>query len=113
MPRSVNDGLGRLGGREKGTPNRKSLMVESLIDLDNINLPFEVLKCCENLKPLEKANVLLKLMEFIYPKRKAIALVPGDDSKEEVTKITFRVVETRDELIRLEEIEKRLGALAD
>lgn len=113
MGRSTNDGLGRLGGREKGTPNKKSKIVESLLDFENINLPMEILECCKSLKPLDKASVMLKLMEFIYPKKKAIAVDLKQD-EEKVTKIIFHEVGSRGEVARLRELEakeKRLEAI--
>ena len=114
MPRSSNDGLGRLGGRQKGTPNKKSQIFESLLAVDDINLPSEILKCCENLKPLDKANIYLKLMEYIYPKRKAITIEDSEDSEERVTKINFVTVGSRKDVERLKELEgkeKRLEEL--
>lgn len=112
MGRVCEDGLGRLGGREKGTPNRKSQLIESLINVDEINLPGEILKCCENLKPLEKAQIMLKLMEYIYPKRKAIAHESKDDIEDRVTTISLIEIGSREDLARhrrlleLEEKEK-------
>lgn len=110
MGRAFNDGLGRLGGREKGTPNRKSQTIESLIDLDEINLPGEILNCCESLEPLEKAQIMLKLMEYIYPKRKAIAHELKDDEKNKGAKITFVEIGSREDLARhnrLQELEAK------
>lgn len=106
MGRVSNDGLGRLGGREKGTPNKRSQTIESHINLDEINLPNEILKCCESLKPLEKAQIMLKLMEYIYPKRKAITQEFKEDESNKVTKISFIEIGSREDLARAKRLEE-------
>ncbi len=107
MGRNSEDGLGRLGGREKGTPNKKSTVVESLLDIENTNLPLEILKCCESLKPIERAQVMLRLMDFVYPKKKAIAFVSPEEQESRVTKIILQKVGGRKEMQRLKELEEK------
>lgn len=114
MGRNADDGLGRLGGREAGTPNKRSMLVESLLALENIDLPSEILKCCDTLKPFEKAQVMLKLMEYVYPKKKAIAPDEFKGHQKEPTTIIFQEVGGRKEMQRLKELEekeKKLEAL--
>lgn len=107
MPRSSGDGFGRLGGRQKGTPNKRSQICESLLGYDEINLPLEILKCCESLNPLEKATIYLKLMEYIYPKRKAIMIEDNENSEERITNINFVEVGSRKEMERYKELEEK------
>lgn len=63
----------RRGGRQKGTPNKKTLdFVEALGTFD----PVEELKniCCNTDKDDLKAHICLNLLKYIYPQRKAIEL---------------------------------------
>ena len=63
-------GLGKSGGRGKGTPNRKTLTLhESLGDLD---VPKRLIELMPMLDPAKQADVLVQLMSYLYPKRKAI-----------------------------------------
>ena len=43
-----------------------------MIDSNKFDLPQMMLDSALELPPTERATILLKLMEFIYPKRKAV-----------------------------------------
>lgn len=63
----------RRGGRQKGTPNKKTLeLVEALGSFD----PIEELKeiCYATEKEDLKAHICLNLLKYIYPQRKAIEI---------------------------------------
>lgn len=64
-------GCKKTGGRGKGAPNKKTTALEHILELENCNLPREILACCMEMPPSDRAAVYLKLMEFIYPKRRA------------------------------------------
>lgn len=72
----------KTGGRKKGTPNKRTLhLFENLnsVGLDVISKLSEILPQL----PIEKqADVLLELMPYIYPKRKAIELSTVADDNE-------------------------------
>lgn len=72
-------GSPRVGGRQKGTPNKSSLTIlEKLAAFDN-GAGFDPVTEALNLytlihadNPLVAVKIPLTLMEYIYPKRKAI-----------------------------------------
>lgn len=73
MSRTKNDGRGRLGGREKGTPNKitadmKAWIAEILNDgrgrfMDSLN----------DLESSEYIRVYMGLLNYVIPKRQAIS----------------------------------------
>ncbi len=75
----------RRGGRQKGTPNKKTLeFVKALGSFD----PLEELKniCCNTDKDDLKAHICLNLLKYIYPQRKAVE-IDAVDIKLPVVKI--------------------------
>jgi len=65
-------GSEKFGGRKKGTPNKKTIELKEFFDSVDFCIPEEISKTLPSLEPEKKVEVLLKLMEFIYPKRKAL-----------------------------------------
>ncbi|MCB9072500.1 MAG: hypothetical protein H6623_02675 [Bdellovibrionaceae bacterium] len=71
MPRPK--GIAKTGGRQKGTPNKRTLVLaDCLTDLN-----FDILERITDLIPIldvnKQADVLLELMTYLYPKRKAVS----------------------------------------
>jgi hypothetical protein len=63
-------GIEKSGGRGKGTPNRKTVTLhDALSDLD---VPKRLIELIPTLEPAKQADVLVQLMSYLYPKRKAI-----------------------------------------
>lgn len=69
MPKGV-----RLGGRQKGTPNKRTqYSVKERLEELGVDLISEILKCIENVEDdNERAHLYLKLLEYCDAKRKAI-----------------------------------------
>lgn len=65
-------GLSKTGGRKLGTPNKKTLVLQSVTDALNLDVPRRLGELLPELDPAKQADVLLELMSYIYPKRKAI-----------------------------------------
>lgn len=77
----------KTGGRKKGTPNKRTELLQELLDKNNLD-PIEGIKeALEELNSItayepsdkislakEKANIYLELLQYIYPKRKSIDL---------------------------------------
>lgn len=63
-------GLQKTGGRQKGTPNKRTNGFLEILDSKGINLLEEVLDEAMALEGREKANILLGLLPYIYPKRR-------------------------------------------
>ena len=77
-------------GRKKGTPNRISQsFAQGFIECD-IDPLAEIADILPELEPSKRADVLLKLCDFVYPRRKAIDPVPEEKppSAEEIRLLT-------------------------
>lgn len=68
----------KTGGRKKGTPNRKTMLLRDTFENLGFDVPGRLYSLLSELSPREQAEILLKLMEYLYPKRKAIEL-PHDN----------------------------------
>jgi|SRR6185437_457708 len=65
-------------GRKKGKPNKKTEALHELLLASGLE-PVENLKrLLPTLEPEKQADVYLKLLEFIYPKRKAVEITIED-----------------------------------
>ena len=72
MGRTKGDGKGRLGGRQKGTPNKVTGDVKEWIcDIINKNRK-QMEKDLKQLEPLERVKMLEKLMAYVIPKQQAV-----------------------------------------
>lgn len=68
----------KFGGRQKGTPNKTTLILKDILDDLQINVPKQLAELLPKLKPEKQADVLCELLQYIYPKRKAIELSGKD-----------------------------------
>ena len=69
MARQKNDGRGRLGGREKGTPNKVTGTLKNWItDLINSNR-LQMEKDLKKLAPKDRLIFFEKLMQYVIPKQ--------------------------------------------
>jgi hypothetical protein len=59
-------------GRKKGTPNRKTQTLEQFFDDHGLFVPERIVLILPTLEGRDQAKVLLELMQYLYPKRKAI-----------------------------------------
>lgn len=77
----------KYGGRTKGTPNKKSLIILESIEEYGLN-PIEGLRAClEELEAIvtydseeqislvnAKSKIYLEILQYVYPKRKAVEM---------------------------------------
>ncbi len=63
-------GLQKTGGRQKGTPNKRSIGFLEILDGKGINLLETILDEALGLSGRDKINVLVDLLPYVYPKRK-------------------------------------------
>lgn len=70
MPRPT--GQSKTGGRTKGTPNRRSKQLEEILHSVKLNVPERIVELLPKLAPKEEVQVLLQLMPYLYPRRKAL-----------------------------------------
>lgn len=64
----------KTGGRRRGVPNRPSQELRQALDGLGLNVPLRIAQLLPKLSAKEEAAVLVKLLEFIYPRRKAVEI---------------------------------------
>lgn len=73
MARQINDGKGRIGGRQKGTPNKVTANVKewlsTLIDKNRKQIEKDI----KALKPRERLAIIEKFMQYVVPKQQAVS----------------------------------------
>ena len=108
------EGTPKTGGRQKGTPNKKTADLQSTLINLGFDLLDEIVKTIPDLKPDKKADVLLELMGFLYPRRKAIAYtdeISGtEDIEETVEETLVRLAESNRLLAELEKEDDIIAA---
>ncbi len=73
MARQKNDGKGRLGGRQKGTPNKVTASIKDWLSELIDNNRKQVERDIKQLEPKERLQVLEKLMQYVIPKQQAVS----------------------------------------
>jgi len=72
MSRQKDDGRGRMGGRQKGTPNKVTSTVKEwlaqLIDKNRRQMERDI----KDLEPKDRLQVLERLMQYVVPKQQAV-----------------------------------------
>lgn len=72
MARQKNDGKGRIGGRQKGTPNKVTASVKDwlahVIDKNRRQMERDI----KALEPKDRLQMLEKLMQYVVPKQQAV-----------------------------------------
>ena len=72
MSRQKNDGRGRMGGRQQGTPNKINSDLKAWItDIIN-NGKEQFISDLANLSPMERIKIYVGLLNYIIPKQQAI-----------------------------------------
>lgn len=62
----------KTGGRKKGTPNKKTQLLAEILEVNDFSIPEKIIELLPSLAPKKQADVLLDLMSYMYPKRKAV-----------------------------------------
>lgn|GEM_PF-826279 len=63
-------GLPKSGGRQKGTPNKRTIGFLEVLEGKGINLLETIIDEAMGLSGRDKINVLVDLLPYVYPKRK-------------------------------------------
>ena len=77
MPRPK--GLPKSGGRKRGTPNKRSTVVHEIFDHYQFNPATRIMEMLEKLNPLDQVQTCVKLMPYMFPRRKD-TLLPFTES---------------------------------
>lgn len=74
MARQKNDGRGRLGGRQKGTPNRNTTTLRDIITQQwhQYHTTGQFAQDIAELDPATRASLMEKYAQYIAPKMKSI-----------------------------------------
>jgi hypothetical protein len=124
MPRKKNDGRGRLGGREKGTPNKehpfKQLLHEHSVEYftpninaEDVDIPDVAAKAeflrkhqgkvfsqyqldFMNMKPVDRAKLEVDLLAYHTPKMQAISADMNVKANQTLTDRLLRVAAGKD-----------------
>jgi hypothetical protein len=79
MDTQFKPGMGKTGGRQKGTPNKISLGVLKHLQERGMEPLDEILKLLPDVKPERQLDVWMRLMAYCYPQLRAITVDMGDD----------------------------------
>ncbi len=82
-------GIPKSGGRKKGTPNKKTVDLESALKNAGIDVVAELGKTLPVLSDDVKIKVLIELMSFLYPKRKAVEFSEHNQGQTKSISIEF------------------------
>lgn len=83
-------GKKKTGGRKAGTPNKPTAELREALTELGIDPTAQLAEVLSQLEPKDKANVLVRLMAFIFPQRKAIeAAVAVENSPEAPRKVSL------------------------
>lgn len=73
MARQKNDGKGRMGGRQKGTPNKVTASVKDwiaqVIDKNRRQMERDI----KALEPKDRLQILEKLLGYVVPKQQSVS----------------------------------------
>jgi hypothetical protein len=68
-------------GRKVGAPNKKTMQLHAVFEELGLSVPERILELLPKLTPIEQTKVLLELMPYLYPKRKAVEISSFSDDK--------------------------------
>ena len=74
MPRSKNDGRGRMGGRAKGTPNKSLSSLREWVEQIVNDNRAQVEKDLKSMEPSERIRFIEKLIGYVLPKPTAVGI---------------------------------------
>jgi hypothetical protein len=80
----------KTGGRKKGTPNRNTTELKEFFDSVDLCIPEEIIKLMPALEAKEQVGVYLKLMDYIYPRRKVIEAKPDSAAFSSISELVAR-----------------------
>lgn len=79
MARQINDGRGRIGGRQKGTPNKTTLAFKEWINKLLETNRKQIVKDLESVEPKERLQFFEKLIPYVVPRLASVDAEIGSD----------------------------------
>lgn len=96
--RKLREKRAKTGGRKKGTPNKRTMMLQDLLDKNDLDPIRGIIESLQDLDGIsafsnsekitiakEKASIYLELLQYLYPKRKAIEL--GEETRDLINEV--------------------------
>ncbi len=105
-------GIKKTGGRKKGTPNKKTFILRDVLDSFGCDVPQRIVDLLPELKPEKQADILVELMKYLFPTRKAIehsGPEGGPIAFEQQRKYMLRVLAEPDLMSAAQTIAERLA----
>lgn len=88
-------------GRQKGAPNKKTQLLAEIFEAFDMCVPEQLIKAINQLEdPKDKADVLLKLLEFLYPKRRPVDQLGNDSPTVQIQSVTNVIQGENKELVQ-------------
>ncbi len=87
-------GIPKTGGRKKGTLNKKSYVLSEQLEALDFDVVEQLIECLNDpeYKP-QKPQILLKLLDYLYPKCRPQTLGDGNLSNPSDNTFIFEIVE--------------------
>lgn len=67
-------GSHKTGGRFKGTPNKKTLVLQDALEKCGIDVVAKLAELLPRLPAEKQADILMNFLSYLYPKRKSVEL---------------------------------------
>lgn len=67
-------GSHKTGGRSKGTPNKKTLVLHDALEKSGLDVVAKLAELLPRLSEEKQADVLMNFLSYLYPKRKSVEL---------------------------------------
>lgn len=83
----------KYGGRQPGTPNKTTAEVKQLISAIAVNEINRLPKILESLEPYQRAQLTIKLLQYILPKPEPMQLFEQEDMQ-----LTIRICDSEGNL---------------
>ena len=83
-------GSPKTGGRLKGTPNKKSQFLSDAFEAQGIDVAQEIVRHYkESPFDFDKLQILYKIMDYCYPKKKAIECPAEENQREDKSTLLY------------------------
>jgi len=92
----------KYGGRKKGTPNKKTLLLQDQLEEKGLDPVAGLKACLEELEAIvayeaedqinlvnSKARIYIEILQYIYPKRKAVEYAVQEESPPQVIEVQW------------------------
>lgn len=104
----------KTGGRVKGTPNKRTQFLSDALEGYDFDIPKLLVELYPSLVTDKKLDLLLELVQYLYPKRKALEEGNNDDTANQLlVAILNRAVPSEDRTKRIDDLKAKLLTKGD